>query len=372
VKASYLRPLAARWQIGSALLLFAVAGQAFGSATISGTVKPAANGVLDNAVVVATSDTFKIYRIDASAGTYTQDVDPGTYSIVALALNQTAAPITNKVLKDGDQLTQNFTLATAAPFPIVKSPNPIPLTDGIDSASFQDAPDIVINQGQNVVVPSDPNATPPWSPSVVSGRFRIKYSTQAIHIAADVNYQTPRVNSQAGVNLWNGNAFEFDFQNDPYDGTRTTYDPDHNWQLIVGLGDTADWWMYSLQAAPSVNGKNEPPTSHFAIQDKPAATPGETFRLDVPWSILLDSSGKGISPPADNALGAMDVTLDAADPSGAKDSALRLFQIDWSGFEPSHNNAIYLRPIQFVPQAPASPPATTPAPAPATTPAPKP
>ena len=355
MKGSCLRPIAACWQIGSALLLFATAGQAFGSATISGTVKPADKGVLDNAVVVATSDTFKVYRVDASAGAYSQDVDPGTYSIVVLAMNQTAAPVTNKVLKDGDKLTQDFTLATATPFPLVKSPNPIPLTDGIDSASFQDAPEIVVKGGQNVVV-GDPNGTPPWTPSVVSGRFRLKYSTQAIHIAADVTYQTPRVNSQAGVNLWNGNAFEFDFQNDPYDGTRTAMDPDHNWQLIVGLGDTADWWMYSLQAAPSVNGKDEPPAPHFAIQDKPAATPGETFRLDVPWSILLDSTGKGISPPADNALGAMDVTLDAADPTGAKDTALRLFQIDWSGFEPSHNNPSVLRPIQFVPQAPAATP----------------
>jgi hypothetical protein len=357
VKGSYLRPIAAGWQIGSALLLFAVAGQAFGSATISGTVKPADKGVLDNAVVVATSDTFKVYRIDASAGTYSQDVDPGTYSIVVLAMNQTAAPITNKVLKDGDKLTQDFTLATATPFPLVKSPNPIPLTDGIDSASFQDAPDIVINGGQNVVV-GDPNGTPPWTPSVVSGRFRIKYSTQAIHIAADATFQTPRVNSQPGVNNWNGNAFEFDFQNDPYDGTRTTFNQDHDWQLIVGLGDTPDWYMYSLQATPSVNGKDEPLAAHFAIQDKPAATPGETFRLDVPWAVLLDSSGKGVSPPADNALGTMDVTLDAADPSMPKDSALRLFQIDWSGFEPSHDNPSVQRPIQFVPMAPASTPPT--------------
>jgi hypothetical protein len=52
----------------------------------------------------------------------------------------------------------------------------------------------------------------------------------------------------------------------------------------------------------------------------------------------------------------MDVTLDASNPESDKDSAVRLFQIDWSGFEPSHNNPSVLRPIQFVPQAPAATP----------------
>ena len=54
MKGSCLRPIAARWQVGSALLLFAVAGQAWGSATLSGTVKAAANGNLTDAVVAAT------------------------------------------------------------------------------------------------------------------------------------------------------------------------------------------------------------------------------------------------------------------------------------------------------------------------------
>src|SRR5262249_32772375 len=166
----------------------------------------------------------------ASDGTYTTNddtgaatVEPGTYTIVVLAMNQSAPPITNKVLKDGDTLKQDFTLATAAPFPLVKSPAPIPLTDGIESASFQDAPEIVVNGGQNVVI-GDPNGAVPWNPSVVSGRFRLKYSAVAIHVAADATFQTPLVNSQTGDAIWNGNAFEFDFQNDPYDGTRTTMD----------------------------------------------------------------------------------------------------------------------------------------------------
>jgi hypothetical protein len=356
VKGSYLLPAALRWQIGSALLTLAVAGQALATATISGTVKPAANADTSNAFVVATSDTFHVYRIavDPSDGTYSQDVDPGTYSIVALATDQTAAPIKDKVLKDGDKLTQDFTMATATPFPIVKATAPIPLDQGIDSAAFQNAPDILINGGQNVVV-GDPNGTPPWTPDVVSGRFRMEYDDQALYMAADVTYQTPRSNSQTDGNLWNGNALEFDFQNDPYDPTRTAYDNDHDWQLVVGLGDTPDWWLHGgLQAHPTVNGADAGLAPNFAIQDK--SDHEETFRLNIPWAILLDSNGKAISPPKDGDMAAMDIALDASDPTVDRSTAVRLFQVTWSGFEPGHANPSVLRPIQFVTQAPAATP----------------
>jgi len=342
-----------RWQIGSALLLLCVAGQAMAAATISGTVKPADNNDLSDSVVVATSDTFKVYRVTVGDdGTYTADVDPGTYTIVALGKNQETPIVKDKVLKDGDKLTQDFAFKAATPFPIVKAAAPIPLTDDIDSASFQDAPEIQINGGQNVVV-GDPNA---WGgPDTVSGRFKIKWSDQALHLAADVTYMTPRVNNQTEGNLWNGNALEFDFQNDPYDPTRTSYDADHNWQLVVGLGDSPDWWLHgALQAHPAVNWTDEGLLKHFAIQDK--GEHEQRFRLDVPWAVLLDSTGKGISPPKEGDMAAMDVVLDASDPAADRTTAARLFQVAWSGFEPSHGNPSFERPIQFVTQAPSTTP----------------
>ena len=51
MKGSYLRPIAASWQIGTALLLFAEAGQAMATGNISGTVKAAPNGDLTGATI---------------------------------------------------------------------------------------------------------------------------------------------------------------------------------------------------------------------------------------------------------------------------------------------------------------------------------
>ena len=355
MKASSLRPIAARWQIGSALLLFAVAGQAFGQ--ISGTVTaPLPAGTMFsnlNAVVVATNnDTNEVFtaKPDDTDGTYSIDfVSNGTYKVVAVAAGFAAPAVTNLVISDASPTaTEDFALVVPTPFPIKKSPDPIPLTDGIDSASFQDASEIDLNSGEDVAVG---DRTMWGGPNTVSGRFKVKYSSLGIHIAADVTYLTPRVNNMTRGNIWNGNAFELDFQNDPYDPTRRAYDRDHNWQFGLSLGANTDWWLWGgIQAHPSINGNDEPVTSHVMIQDKTPNT-GETFRVDIPWAILLDSTGNAISPPADNDLGALDLALDAANPNAPMDSASRTggFQLTWSGLANSWTNPTNLVQVQFVP-----------------------
>jgi len=360
VKGSSLRPIAAKWQIGCVLLLFSVAGQALAAAKLSGTVTAAANGSLEGATVVATSDTFKIARADVgSDGTYSADLDPGTYTIAVVAKDQTVAPVKSLVVKDGDTVKQDFTLKTATPFPIVKAAKPIPLTDGIDSASFQDAPEIDINSGKQLSVVSGVTVNDWGGPSTVSGRFKVKYSDQAIHLAGDVTFKAPRVNNMTNDSLWNGNALEIDIQNDPYAADRTAPDADHNWQLVVGLGSTPDWWLHdSINARPALNGKDEPISAHSMITDK-TTKDGELVRIDIPWAILLDSSGNGIKAPDDNAMGAMDIAIDSVDPNATdRSTAARAYQIQWSGFGNTHWNPSSLVPIQFVPQAPATPPAT--------------
>jgi hypothetical protein len=298
-------------------------------------------------------------------------VDPGTYTVAMVADGFDSTPATKVVVADGKTVSEDFTLKVAAPFCVVKSASPIPLTDDINSASFMDAPEIDLNQGQNVTVYGGGDVTNTslgnaWTPQFASGRFRIKYSTQAIHVAGDVTYMLPRVNNQPDANNWNGNAFEFGFQNAPYDPTRTANDPNHDWQLIAGLGATPDWWLdESIGAAPTVNGKAEPLSSHFAIQDKPAPTaggtsPGETFRLDIPWAILLDGSGKPISAPADNAFGAMDVVMDASGPNADLTMAVRSLQLGWGGYPRFQTYPNQLRPIQFATQAPAAAMPSTP------------
>src|SRR5439155_12718107 len=97
VKRLCLRPIAARWPIGSALLLFALAGQALGSATISGTVKPAANGDLTDAVVAATSDKFAVVRatVHSAAGTNTATLPPATYTLAVMSRKPATPPLHN-------------------------------------------------------------------------------------------------------------------------------------------------------------------------------------------------------------------------------------------------------------------------------------
>jgi hypothetical protein len=355
VKASSLRPIAARWQIGSALLLFAVAGQAFGQPSISGTVTaPLPAGTVFSglqAVVVATNLYNEVFTANPSDtdGTYSiGPLDNGIYKIVAVAAGFTAPAVTYLVVSDASPTpTANFALVVSTPFPIVKSPIPIPLTDGIDSASFQDAPEIDLNSGENVAVGGGTGTT--WGgPNTVSGRFKIKYSSLGIHIAANVTYLTPLVNNMTGGSIWNGNAIELDIQTDKYDPTRAAYDPDHNWQFGLGLGANTDWWLWgAIQAHPSINGNDEPVTSHVMIQEKTPDT-GQTFRVDIPWAILRDSTGNAISPPADNALGALDLALDAADPTADPASAARAFQLTWSGLANSWHQPFNLVQVQFV------------------------
>src|SRR5438128_8890147 len=106
VKASSPRPIAARWQIGSALLFFAVAGQAFGQ--ISGTVTgplPAGTMFSDlKAVVVATNnDTNEVFTANPSDTDGTYSIDPvtnGTYKVVAVAAGLTAPAVTSLVISD--------------------------------------------------------------------------------------------------------------------------------------------------------------------------------------------------------------------------------------------------------------------------------
>jgi hypothetical protein len=175
--------------------------------------------------------------------------------------------------------------------------------------------------------------------------LKVKYSDLGLHIAADVTYLTPDVNSMTGGNIWNGNALEVDIQNDPYDPTRTAYNPDHNWQFGLSLDANPDWWLWgAIQAHPSINGNDEPVTSHVLIQEKAAGT-GETFRVDIPWAILRDSTGNAISPPADNDLGALDLALDAAGGGGSRSDG---FQLTWSGLSNSWHYPWNLVPVQYV------------------------
>src|SRR5262249_61400538 len=94
--------------------------------------------------------------------------------------------------------------------------------------------------------------------------------------------------------------------------------------LSDGLGDAQKWVLpVAVTAQPG------PPVSANVLRKDKDTKDGELVRIDVPWSILLqgDATGKGISAPADNALGAMDLAVDASDPTAHRSSAARFCPI---------------------------------------------
>jgi hypothetical protein len=283
-----------------------------------------------------------------SNGAYTIDgLDPGKYSLVVVAQGLETAIVPNLDVKDGQTITKDLALQNAKPFSIVHSPAPIPLTDDYNSASFQDAPEITVNEAWQVRS-GDPTAWP--GPSEVSAKFKMKYSDQALHLAADINFKTPGVNNadRAGNQFWDGNSIEFFFQNDPLDLNRTEYDLDHNWQLDIILADPVDWIMYQ-------RGQNTTPPLKAApnlLRKVKADNSGELDRLDMPFAVFLQTGAKkgAISAPKLDSLGALDISINAADSTADKADAHIKFGLDWGGFSDIWMNPSQLRPIKFVAQ----------------------
>jgi hypothetical protein len=327
------------------------------AATISGTVKVPSGYSLVQATVTANDANNHIFRKEvADDGTYTLDsVAPGAYTLTVQAKGLETPPIQNLVLTDGQTLKQDFTLTAAKPFCFLKSPNPIPLTDDINSASFADAPDIHVDSAANLIEPVlDLPVLNMWGgPATAGGRFRMKYSSAGISLAADLTYKMSGVNLAAPDQQWKGNAIELDFQNDPYDPNREAFDPDHNWQVIVGLGQTPQWYVYQNDAgkAPAINGTAEPISSHLLVKDRPNKD-GQLVRIDIPWAIFLKGDLTPITPPQDNALGAAELAVDQSSPEATKDAPKSLYQLTWSGLDSSSGQPNALKPIQFCPQAP--------------------
>jgi hypothetical protein len=337
------------------VLLCALVGQAMAAGTIKGKVNvPSTDFDPSGGFVVAASEKLDIYRvaIDADGSYMIDNVAPGKYTISAIRGGLTAPDAVGVEVKDGQTVEQNFSMTVPPPFCILKSDTPISLDKDIDSDAFADADEIRVGDAKTVGV-SDNGDLSEWAklggPKLVSGRFKVKYSAQAIHLAADVTFQAPLVNPHSDDSLWTGNALEFDIQNDPYDVTREDKNKQHNWQFVVGLGQSADWWEHNVyNMRPRINGQTERIDSHIKRVQR---ANGEKFRLDIPWAIMLtdDENGKGIEPPKDNAVGAMDLVLDVANP---EDPSQRRFQVEWSGLGNSHWNASSLVPVQFCPKKP--------------------
>jgi Carboxypeptidase regulatory-like domain len=200
-----------RQAAGALLVALLTAGPALaGNGTITGTVKDAGGAALAGAFVTAYDANNNIYPVTAGDdGTYSIEAPAGTYTITALAIGHDLASLTGVTLAADKTLDkQDLQLKAATPFAIRKAAAPIPLTAGIDSPSFADAPEIRIDQPYQVVIGlTNPND---WTgPKALSGRFRVKYDPTALYIAGDVTWAHPHVNSHLDGNVWQGDAIEF-------------------------------------------------------------------------------------------------------------------------------------------------------------------
>jgi hypothetical protein len=339
--------------IGSVFLLAALSTvlAVAANGTISGTVKDASGKALGGALVVAHDANNNLYRAAAGDdGAYSIEVAPGTYSVTATGRASLEATLKEIVVADGQKVAkQDLQLPTATPFPIVKALGAIPLKLGIDAPEFAGAPEIRIDQPWQVVEVDIDDSPSVWGgPQNVSGRFKLKYDATNLYVAGDLTFVHNRLNSNSGGDTYKGNGLEIYLQNDPYDPNRTAYDPDHNWQLVIGLGPTPAMKLYGAIQAVA----NDNLATTLLVTDKPDKK-GVFLRANLPWSMFLKEDKSGSAAPADESLGAIGLAVDAADPNSDPDgTAVQLQLMGLAVGNTPWTDPSFLRPAVFTAKAP--------------------
>jgi len=353
VKGTILHPIRYGWIIGCALLTLAVCGPA-GAQNITGKVTVPQGGSLTGIRVVACDPTTnRIFQgtVDASGNFTIANATAGTYTVTVFGPGFATQTFQKVQVTAGQNVTQNVTLVAATPVCIVKAAAPIPLTDDINSASFADAPDLLINTGCNIVE-GLANIANFNGPATLSGRFRMKYSTQALHLAADILLPQPNVNFGSDTQLFNGNSLEILFQNDPFNATRTQFDPMHNFRVVVALTNPPRWrFGNQLEQTPQVNNAVANIADYVLVKDRPDGK-GNLVRVNVPWGFFVTggSSPAPIAAPKDNDIAAMDIRINTTVPGATASTAGRQFQLALSGMVGTVPTALI--PVQFCPKAP--------------------
>jgi hypothetical protein len=325
--------------------------------TISGKLTAPASRSIAGARVNATDAQFRNFRAVANAdGTYSlADLEAGTYVVVVVGAGMDPVVKRDVVVKDNETVTLDVPLEEAKPLVIMKAARPIPLTDDYYSASFADAPEVMVNESwQNTPDLSGTGTLTNWKPNEVSGKFRFKYSDAAIHVAADLNLKTPGVNNwpdMGGREIWDGNHIDFFFQNDPYDPKREAYSLDHNWQLALRLTDTPAFKLFQNGLPPEDQDPPKEDPTKFVLRKVKSTNDGELVRIDYPWSIFQQngSSRQPIPVPAANSMAALDISVGAADPDMAREEAGIKTRLSWSGFFEGWRDPRLLRPVVFGP-----------------------
>lgn len=341
------------WLLGCAVLALAASGQAMAQTQITGTVTAPQGASLEGTRVTAFDPaTNKAFRADVGAdGKYTLTVEPGKYTVTVVGRGFATQSFQNVEVADGATVMQDVTLTAATPLCIVKAAAAIPLTDDINAAAWANAPEIVLNSGANIVEGFEGVANFRGA-ETVGGRFKLMYSEQALHIAADITFAKPNTNFGSDTELWKGNSIEILFQNDPYNATRTAPDPMHNFRVVVALGEQPRLRAgQNLEQVPQVNGAAINVTEYVAVKNRDDGK-GNLVRVNIPWSFFVTGGDNpaAITPPKDNDLAAMDIRINNTTPEATAEAPARQFQLAWSGLGGTDPRGLVL--VQFCPTAP--------------------
>jgi hypothetical protein len=353
------RPIRRSRLLAGALVTLAVAGFALAQTspdtTITGQLTVPSGASFTGIRVVAEDPTAnKVVQgtVDAAGKFTIMGATPGTYTVTAFGPGFAPQSTQNVQVVEGQSITQNITLAAREPVCVVKAAAPIALTEDFNSTAFADAPEILINTGSQIVE-GLANINDYRGPTTLSGRLRMKYSADALHLAADIILPQPNVNFGSDTELWKGNALELLFQNDPYNGTRNEIDAMHNFRTVIALTDPPRWrFGNQLEQTAQLNNADVNIAEHMSVKNR-AENNGNLVRANIPWAMFRTGGDNptAIQPPQDNAMLALDLRINNTVP-GATDASTadRQFQLAWSGLggtEPRN-----LVPIQLCPEAP--------------------
>lgn len=322
------------WLIGCAMLSLVASGQALAQTQITGTVTAPQGASLEGAQATAfdptTNKTFRS-TVDA-AGKYTITVEPGTYTVSVVGRGFAQQSFPNLKVEQDKSVTQDVTFAAATPVCILKAAAPIPLTDDINSAAFADAQEFTLNSGANIVEGFEGIANY-RGPETIGGRYRMKYSDQGLHIAADVTFAKPNTNFGSDTELWKGNSLEIFFQNDPYNATRNAIDPAHNFRAVVALGEQPRLRMgNNLEQVPQANGAAINVAEYVLVKNREDGK-GNLVRVNIPWSFFMTGGDNpaAITAPKDNDVVAIDLRINNTTPEATAEAPARQFQVALSG-----------------------------------------
>lgn len=341
--------------IASALLAFAATGTALAQTQVTGSITIPEGATREGIVVTATDANNRVFRgtIDET-GQFTLPVEPGTYTVNVVGPGFGRQVFENVQVAQDQSVTQDVTLAAAEPYCIVRADAPIPLSEGIDSPAFAEAQEIRIASGAHIVEGFDQVNN--WrGAATAGGRFKMMYSEQGLHLAADITFARPNVNFGTDAQLWQGNSLEILFQDDPYNPQRNQLDPMHNFRLVIGLGEQPRWrFGNTLDQEPSLDGTTPATiTEYISVQNRADGT-GNLVRVNIPWSLFRTGgdSPAGITPPQDNALAAMNIIINNTSPEATAEAPGRQFSLSWSGLAGSATDPRALVPVRFCPEPP--------------------